>query len=435
MRLNTDKLKDKLTGLMRDLRRVGEIATPHSFVLCLPAGWPERPGRLRWSWRDTKGDQHSGEADSVQALPMEARNRSLVVWSPGADTLLTTASLPTRSRSKILQALPFALEDQLLGEPESMDFAYRLLGDGRLAVAVTARARMAEWMQALNAAGLHPAVLCPVTLALPITANTWSAAFEDNVLIVRTGDFGGFECLIADLGPPAMLVSALQEARAAEKVPEQLVLFNAPPSFDRQLWEEALKLPIAVSDEVLSSRIGSSAPVNLIKSGVGGGGSQLPPSVRRLRPAAIMFGIWVIAAFGFNTFEWWQLSRTAKAQREEMNVLFQRAFPDAKVVVDPALQMQRNLADLQARGGSPGDLLPLLSQIAPVLQASRGAELQGLQYAEQSATLDVRVPDFQAIEALSNAFSARGLQVNVVNSNSRGTGVESRLRVSAGRKS
>lgn len=434
--LNRDKLTGKLKAFAHDLRAIGNTPGTRAVSLCLPAGWPEQSGRLRWSWEDAQGAHHAGEADGLEALPTEVRDRAVVVWTPGADTLFTTATLPTRSRAKIMQALPFALEEQLLGEPDSLDFSYRVLGDGQLAVAVTARSRIEAWTQTLQAAGLRPAALCPITLALPISDGAWSAAFTDNGLVVRTGAFAGFECLITDPAPPAMLVTALQEARSAERAPIGLTLFDAPQNVDVKQWAEILGLSITGSSSPLAAQMPPSPPLSLLKSAAGGG-SELPPAVRRLRPAAIMFGVWVIAVFGFNTFEWWQLSRTAKAQREEMNTLFKHAFPDAKVVVDPALQMQRNLADLEARGGggSPGDLLPLLGQIAPVLQTGRAVELQGIQYAEQSATLDLRVPDFQAIEALSNALSARGLQVSIVSSNSRGTAVESRLRVSAVRKS
>lgn len=421
---------EKLAALMRDLRRLSDVsAGAHPFELCLPENWPEEPGRLRWSWADAAGARQQGQAEALESLPPEARDRPLVVWTPGTDTLLTTAALPTRSRAKILQALPFALEDQLLGEPESMEFGYRVLEDGRLAVAVTARARIDAWLGTFQAAGLRPVALCPAMLGLPLGEGAWSAAFRDGVLVVRTGSFSGFECLIADRQPPAMLVTALREAVAAEHAPRQLDVFDAPGDFDPAAWSEVLGLTVLASGQ--ASPPAGMPPLNLLKGNVAGTG-QMHPAVRRLRPAAIMFGIWVVAGFGFNLFEWWQLSSAAKAQREEMTTLFRKAFPEAKVVVDPALQMQRNLADLQVRGGSgsPGDLLPLLGQIAPVLQASRAIELQGLQYAEQAATIDLHLPDFQAIEALTSALNAKGLQVSVVNSNSRGTGVDSRLRVS-----
>ena len=55
-------------------------------------------------------------------------------------------------------------------------------------------------------------------------------------------------------------------------------------------------------------------------------------------------------------FDTWRLQRernTLEAQRE---TIFRSAFPEAKVVVDPDLQMARNLAELKrARGLAGGD--------------------------------------------------------------------------------
>ena len=78
-----------------------------------------------------------------------------------------------------------------------------------------------------------------------------------------------------------------------------------------------------------------------------------------------------------------------------MTALFRQAFPDAKVVLDPALQMQRNLATLQVQTGGAGsrDLLPLLAGIAPVMRANPHASLRTLKYEDAKLTLDLRLPD------------------------------------------
>ena len=77
----------------------------------------------------------------------------VIVWTPAAESLLLRAQLPTRSAAKIAQALPFALEDQLIDPPEQLHFAFAREADGALAVAVTARERMEAWLAALQAAG------------------------------------------------------------------------------------------------------------------------------------------------------------------------------------------------------------------------------------------------------------------------------------------
>jgi type II secretion system protein L len=141
--------------------------------------------------------------------------------------------------------------------------------------------------------------------------------------------------------------------------------------------------------------------------------------------------VWLVGSLGFNLWEWWQLKNTHENLRQEMTSLFKRTFPDAQVVVDPALQMQRLIGDMQDKGGksSGTDMLPLLGNIAPVIQASPQLKLRGMQYGESHLTLEVTLPDFQTMETVKNAFTARGMQVEVIGANSTPAGIEGRLRL------
>jgi general secretion pathway protein L len=448
MDLSGLKISRAWTGFRQALR-----SETSALTLYLPRGWPESQAAVRWWWRDNEGALHSGQVAGLEELPAQSRVGKLHVWTPGTDTLLTTAVLPTSARSKILQALPFALEEQLLGEPESMHYAYRPLGDNRLAVAVTARERVKTWLEGLAQAGLRPSSLCPVTLAVPLepsaeepalVADSWSLAFSADEIWLRSGPFSGFAWVAADGRPSAILLTALQEARAKVQAPKQLNIFNPPSDYDAESWSAALALPVIIQPQDIWEcipRLGSPSPpldyprgqfppLNLLQSEFASAG-QLRQLGGALRPAGILFSVWLAGSLLFNVGEWWQLSRANKAQHAEMTALFRKSFPDAKVVVDPALQMQRNLAGLQARSGVPtaGDLLPLLARVAPVLQTNPQSQLQAVHYADSAITLDLTLPSFQILDNLKNALNVAGLRVEVLTANSRPAGVEGRLRV------
>lgn len=410
-----------------------------ALTLYLPRGWPERLEPVRW-WRhgseeNDQGALETGQVTYLSDLPAAVRNSRVHVWTPGAETLLTTATVPTRSRAKILQALPFALEEQLLGEPDTMHFAYRPLVDQQLAVAVTAKDRIQAWLDALTQAGLHPDNLCPVTLALPWQPQVWSLALVDDELWLRTDALAGFACVLTEPLPPPLVFAALAEARKEMRAPTEIQVFNAPAEFDAQAWSETLALPLTVQASNLWEHLGtpgkSSPTLNLLQSGFATGGPWRE-FARALRPAAIMLAILLLGTVLFDTGERWWLGRTAKAQRLEMVELFRKSFPDARAIVDPAAQMQTNLAALQAGSGTPaaGDLLPLLSRAAAVLQSQQQAQMQGLQYGDGALTLELSAPDFQTLEAIKNALTAAGLQAQVLGANSRANAVEGRVRIS-----
>jgi general secretion pathway protein L len=74
----------------------------------------------------------------------------------------------------------------------------------------------------------------------------------------------------------------------------------------------------------------------------------------------------VAVQFGATALDWARLERERSSLEAERESLFRAAFPEAKTIVDPALQMRRNLADLQRTRGraSASDFLALASAAA-----------------------------------------------------------------------
>lgn len=401
--------------------------------LFLPHGWPQSQGSIHWTAR-TGTSITSGKVDTLEELPAHVRRHVLLVWTPPADTLLTQARLPTRNRRKIAQALPYALEEQLLGDPTDLHFAYQRDNEDTLAVAVTARERMQTWLQALHDARLQPTRLCPATLSLPLDVDDWALAFVDGWIWLRTAPYSGIVCRATENGPPALVAAALQEARGTTQMPMRMTIFNAPPDFAPDKWTVALELEIALSEQSLwEARLNATPPINLLQ-GDFAPARGLRKQLRPLLPAAIIASVWLMGTFAFTVGNWWQLDRKHRSYQQAMTGLFRQAFPDAKVVLDPALQMQRNLETLQIQTGGAGsrDLLPLLASVAPVMRANPQASLRTLKYEDARITLDLRLPDFEALEKIRNAMNANSkLSAEVLAANSRGSEVEGRLRIEA----
>src|SRR6266516_1353965 len=114
--------------------------------LWLPRNWPAEDSELRWRRVAAGGAVRQGAQRGLEGL---APAEEIIVWTPATETLFLRARLPTRSAAKIAQALPFALEEQLIDPPERLHFAFAHEPDGALAVAVTRRERMESWLAAL----------------------------------------------------------------------------------------------------------------------------------------------------------------------------------------------------------------------------------------------------------------------------------------------
>jgi general secretion pathway protein L len=398
--------------------------------LVLPRGWPESSGPVYWRWSSRGGQPQSGQATDLHQVPEAARNARAHIWTPAGDTILTTASLPTRSPRKIAQALPFALEDRLLGDPETLHFAYRPESNGNLSVAVTARERLRQWTDTLTQAGIKPIMLCPATLLVPWAFDCWSLVFSENEVLVRTGGASGFVTPLAQASPPPLLVAALQEAVRTQTTPEYLVTFSAPADFPAEAWGSLLQVPVRVETaSVWDKQENPSAPLNLLQGQFEQKG-QLGRSLRPYFPAAAMLLVWILGNFAVNSFDWWKLRQQHQEYTREMTSLLLSSFPETKTVLDPAAQMQRSIDSLLARTGKRDrDLLPMLAKTATTLRADTRVRLRGVRYADQSLTLELTWPTPSTPDAIRAALEAAGLRAEVLNLTPRAGEVDGRVRL------
>jgi len=89
-------------------------------------------------------------------------DRSVIVLIPATTALTTTANIPIKGGSRLLAALPFALEEQLADDIDDLHFAAGpRRASGLVPVAVVAHEQMSEWLARLDAAGLPAAKIIP----------------------------------------------------------------------------------------------------------------------------------------------------------------------------------------------------------------------------------------------------------------------------------
>src|SRR5580698_8109691 len=95
----------------------------------------------------------SGPLSSIAQHPAGQR---ICVLVPASDVLLTDAEVPAKSGARIQQIVPFALEEQVAEDIDSLHFAVgRRVGEStRIPVAVVSRALIDAWLSQLRAAGL-----------------------------------------------------------------------------------------------------------------------------------------------------------------------------------------------------------------------------------------------------------------------------------------
>jgi general secretion pathway protein L len=381
----------------------------------LPPDWldTDAAAPLPWCRIGTRGERIDAGRAPLAGLPA-ADACELVI--PSALVLLTAAVLPRGSRHKLRQLLPYAIEDRLGGDPETVHVAAgHAAGDGRTALAALDRDWLARVLARLRERGLRPRSAWPETLLPPLPAGGWVMVWTGHGGFLRTAAQGGLH-LDGDgteMPPPALRLSVAQ-AQAAGNPPQRLEVRleegAAAPAWEA--WRDVLGIPVAAGAPwapLQQPEIAAGA-INLLQ------GAFAASDLRRtgwpnLRLPLGLAALIVLLQAGATTAEWALLSREKRDLQATMERSFREAFPDARVVVDAPLQMQRNLAELRRAGGetSPSDFVPLLARAAAALDADTRGRLREIHFAADQLRLGLELQDRTAADALLQRLTAAGL--------------------------
>lgn len=399
----------------------------------IPSSWPdtEPDAPLPWCSLGARGALLGAGHATLANLP---RTEACELVIPAEAVLLTRARLPRAGKQKLRQLLAYAIEDRLVAEPDAVHVAAGpTLADGQTVLAVVDKAWLARVLARCHDAGLRPRSAWPETLLPALPADGWVMVWDGAGGFLRSGEHAGMRL---DGGlptePPAALMLSLTEARAATSLPHRLLLRlrEGTPPPDVEAWSHALGVAVELgigwtplqhpdpADRNVDLLQGEFAPAGMTRNGWPG-----------LRLPLILAGLIGLMQFGATTVEWWRLGREQQQLRAAMEASFRKAFPDARVVVDAPLQMQRKLAELRGAGGppSPDDFLPLLARTAAVLEPGPQQPVQSVAYDKGQLSLELILPDPAAADALARRLGGAGLASQLQTLD--GTAPKSRVRI------
>jgi general secretion pathway protein L len=136
-------------------------------------------------------------------------------------------------------------------------------------------------------------------------------------------------------------------------------------------------------------------------------------------PAGIAAASVAVALLGLN-LHWAAMARERQEIRVSLERQFRSTFPEAQVVVDPLLQMNRQVATLRASSGQtgPDDFMPLLARFVQALGPRGDDALASLEYRDGALRVRFqpqRVEGRAAREQLVGSLSRQGLQLRFDN--------------------
>ena len=377
---------------------------------------------------------------SLPALARRASNRRVVLLVPALDVLLTRVALPVRGKQKILQALPFAMEEQLAEDVEALHFAAGDRdSDERLRVAVVRRDRIEAWRTRLAQAGLEANAAYCEAEGLDRIDGTAVLMVEADVVSLRTPDGGlastdleGFETLIE-------LWLAGRGNSENETLPNLLVYVAGDMPASLQASLDAFQ-PRLQSIEVralaegplprLAANLAVAPGINLLQ-GAFSRRSNLGRFWPAWRVAALLLAGVLVAAIASVAAESWRLGRRAEALQQSVEQAFRYTFPDVRQIRDPRAQMESRLRALGGGGEAAGtEFLDALTQVARAVGGAEGTRLEGIDYRSGTLELRLRAPSVEVLDKIQRDIaSGGGFEAEIQSANADKDAVLGRLRI------
>ncbi len=333
------------------------------------------------------------------------RTERVVALAPVGRLLFIETALPPVAPAKRDALLRYAIEDKLTIDPSTVHAV--VLGKSatqRHVVAAIDRTWLVGVLAWLKQAGLTPDCLISNASRIPVDAGEWAVVLDERRGFAKRED--GFVYNL-DIGagrePPFGLTLALKEAREHRRAPSALVLQSmpsrtvvaAPDAALANQWERSLGLSVrvgAVSTDNMQSLLTASKSANLL-TGEFAPREVVGKWIGLLRPALIVLGLMVGTHVALTLIDNWRLNGERLALEQEMTHVFKAAFPAAQAIIDPPLQMQRNLRQLKREPGLPADAdaQNLIARLVSLLQALPGEPvlISTLAVLDGTATLDL----------------------------------------------
>ena len=370
--------------------------------------------------------------------------RSVIVLVPATTVLTNTVDIPIRGGSRLLKALPFALEESLADDVENLHFAAGTRRDnGLLPVAVVAHKQLQEWLERLDGAGITPSSLVPENYGLARIPGTLSLLVADEQIMFNDG--ADSEFVIQGVKPSDTLAMAgalaeTSDTDSAEAAGSGHLLVYCEPASEERFQHDwnALRNELASVDinllpdgvlPRLAVTVAAGRGVNLLQGRYGAKG-KIGSFYRPWRYAAVLLLALGVVGLGGKAVDFYRLGLEESALKEQFTQEYRQIRPaDTREILDPVATVN----SVRRGFGGPAALqvfLPSLQQLGLALQQNATADIEAISY--RAGVIDVRLsaPDVATLDNIQQLISNSGrFSASIQSTDQVGDKISSRIQI------
>ncbi|MGC8118878.1 type II secretion system protein GspL [Marinobacter sp. VGCF2001] len=409
-----------------------------------------------WVLQDASGDaQARGTADTresiEQTLAQNAlENVLLIGLIPGDEAVFCLADIPARQNRFIQQALPYAVEEQIAQDIESVHLALGPHTAEGYRVAGIDRERMAGWRSLFL--GWHQArleAIYPDASLLPAAESGWVICLDGDSALLQSQRLEWLKMQADNLPLLTVTLAAPTADEVVAEIPVKLygtesdlessqTLISELAGATGHLNIEAKPLDFSVTELLAwSYHQHLCQPINLCQGMFAlkpEGSSPLKP----WKPLIAVASLWFVIQMGLEVGMGVYHQQQAERLESEAMALYRNAFPSDRRThagnVRRVIEGQLRVAGSQ---GPEVDFITLMKYTGAQygrLQNPTAVTFNSVNYSRARGELvvDIRADSYDRLSRLRNGLASEGLQAQIGSVVNESSGARGRLTVSGG---
>ncbi len=402
---------------------------------------------VEWIVADDQGTRKStASRGSLADAAAESAGRSVIVLAPSVDVITVSTDLPVKG-SKLIAALPYALEDSVADDVDDLHFAPgKRLADGTLPVAVVARATLDTWLDQLETVGIRPQRIVAEYHGVAPVPNTLSMIISGDEILFNDGH--GMSFALPDASPADVIAASgyldpADESGEASGANRALQVYCDPAAEETYARDWALlrneldsvdfRLLSDGAFSRLAVTVASGVGINLLQ-GSYGEKTQYGSLVKPWKAAAMLLvGLMLVSLVG-KFADYVRLGVEEEALRTQFTEQYRAFRPsDTREIMDPVAVVDSVRRSMNTGSSAPPVFLPSLSSLAAAVQAKENVEIEAISY--RAGVIDVRLtaPDVATLDAIQKEVTSSSRFTATIQSTTQSAdGLDSRIQIREG---
>lgn len=418
---------------------------------------PDDAQRFDWVLLDASGDLQATALNETREMIEDTLGQNslegvrLIGLIPGDEALFCFADIPAKQARFIRQALPFAVEEQLAQDVDSVHLALggKDTGGEGYQVAAIDHQRMGLWLNSfLDWEGAELDAIYPDAALVPLQDHDWAICLGEDMALLSSRRGEWMTMRAENLSVFGQTLAVPSEDEVAAEV--QVVVYGTDETFatHETILSALVGTPrLSVHREPMTGAIvellasahyhHAAEPVNLCQ------GQYVPSNgddgvLRAWRPAIAIAAVWFVLLLGGQLAMGYYHNQQAASLEDQAMAIYQQAFPEDRRAT-PRNVRRMIEAQIQLAGEKGGDagFLPLMKYTGRQYQQQAGNQsirFNSVNYTSSRGELvvDVRADSYEKLNALRSGIADQGLEASVGSVVNDSEGTRARLTVSGG---